>query len=232
MKQLQNIVSFFLFLGVLFFSCKKDAPAEPSVDFSYNYFPNEIGRYVVYQVDSIAQDDKSNKHDTTQYLLKELIASSFLDNSNRPTLRIERYYKFYKKNIPYDSMNWIGPRVWFANKTTYTTEKVEENIRYLKLAFPMSKGKKWNGNVYNTFGRKEYEVMSLDQPETINAIDFDSVATIKQLKKIDFIEYIYEAEKYVRNVGLVYKVRDSLYDGGTVDTIGYMYTQKIISYGK
>jgi hypothetical protein len=232
MKQLQNIVGCFLFLGVLFFSCKKDAPPEPSVDFAYNYFPDEIGRYVVYEVDSIAQDDKSNKHDTTRYLLKELIASSFLDNSSRQTLRIERYYKFYKKNIPYDSMNWIGPRVWFANKTTHTAEKVEENIRYLKLAFPMNKGKKWNGNVYNTLGRKEYEVMSLDQPETINAINFDSVATIKQLQKIDFIEYIYEAEKYVRNIGLVYKIRDSLYDGGTADTIGYRYTQKIISYGK
>ena len=232
MKLLQNIVAFFLLFGILFFSCKKDSPTPSSLDFGYNYLPDEIGRYVIYEVDSIAQDDKSNKHDTTRYLLKELIASSFLDNSNRPTLRIERYYKFYKKNIPYDSMNWIGPRVWFANKTIYTAEKVEENIRYLKLAFPVVKGKRWNGNLYNTLGRKDYEVMFLDQAETINAIDFDSVVTVKQVQKIDFIEYIYEAEKYARNVGLIYKIRDSLYDGGTLDTIGFRYTQKIISYGK
>ena len=232
MKQLQNIAVFFFLFGIFLLACKKDTPTGPSLNFGYNYFPDEVGRYIIYEVDSIAQDDKSNKHDTTRYLLKELIASTFLDNSNRPTLRIERYYKFYNKNIPYDSMNWMGPRVWFANKTIYTAEKVEENIRYLRLSFPVTKGGKWNGNVYNTFGRKDYQVVSLDQPETVNALDFDSVVTVRQSQKIDFIEYIYEAEKYARNIGLVYKVRDSLYDGGTADTIGFMYTQKIISYGK
>jgi len=232
MKQLVNICMLFILAGVTLLACKKDNSVSSAVNFTYNYFPDEIGSYVIYEVDSIAQDDKSNKRDTTRYLLKELIASDFLDNSGRPTLRIERYYKFYNKNIPYDSMNWIGPRVWFANKTAYSAEKVEENVRYLKLSFPLSKGEKWNGNVYNTFGEKEYEVKSLDVPEIINNVHFDSVVTVRQLEKIDFIEYIYEAEKYARNVGLIYKVRDSLYDGGTPDTIGFRYKQKIISYGK
>ena len=232
MKLMRNILFFILLAGVMIFSCKKDASTAPSVDLGYNYFPTEVGRYVIYEVDSIAYDDKTHPPDTTRYLLKEVIADTFIDNSGRLALRIERFKKMYNKTISYDSMNWVGPRVWYANRTSSTAEKVEENVRYLKLAFPISKGKKWNGNTYNTFDQKDYEVVSFDQPETINNIPMDSVVTVKQFEKIDFIEYIYEAEKYARNIGLISKVHDSLYDGGTADTIGYWYKQKIISYGK
>jgi hypothetical protein len=232
MRKLKYIFIFFTACGIAFYSCKKDKPVVQAIDHGYNYFPDEIGSYVIYEVDSIAQDDKSNKHDTTRYQLKELIADTFTDGSGRPTLRIERYKKFYNDTVPYDSMNWVGPRVWYSNKTSTTAEKVEENIRYLKLIFPVTKGKHWDGNTFNTLGQKDYEMTSVDQSETINNNNFDSVVTVKQFEQIDFIEYIYEAEKYARNVGLIYKVRDSLYDGGGSDTIGYRYTQKIVSYGK
>jgi hypothetical protein len=221
-----------LFLSLVIFTCKKKDKEIIPVNYGYNYFPEKVGQYAIYEVDSIAQDDASNKHDTTRYLLKELIAESFLDNSGRPAYRMERYYKYYRKNIPYDSMNWQGPRVWYANSTISTAEKVEENVRYIKLTFPVSKGKKWDGNAYNTLGQKQYEVTSVDVPETINGVHFDSVITIKQFEQVDFIEYIYQEEKYARNIGLVYKVQDSLlYNGGAADTTGYTYTQQIITYG-
>ena len=224
-------------IGILFFlffifSCKKDTDISVPVDFGYTYFPIDIGRYVIYEVDSIAYDDIVHPPDTSRYLLKELIASSFLDNSGRITFRIERYYKIYNSSIPYDSIPWIGPRVWFANQTTTTAERVEENLRYIKLVFPSSKGKEWNGNAYNTLDQKNYEILSSDQAELVNSTSFDSVVTVLQSEEKDFIRYIYEVEKYARGVGLVYKERDSIYDGGTEDTVGYMFKQKIVSYGR
>ena len=125
-----------IFMCLLFSSCKKDAPSDTTLNQGYNYFPGEVGSYIIYEVDSIAYDDKSHAPDTTRYLLKEVFASTFTDNSGRPTLRLERFIKMYNDSIPYDSLNWTGPRVWYANITSNTVEKVEENIRYIKLVFP------------------------------------------------------------------------------------------------
>ena len=235
MKMRKNIFLFMLFLGVVFFSCKKDHPVVSSPDFGYNYFPNDVGRYIICQVDSISYDDPlSRPPDTTRYLLKELIAATFFDNSGRPTLRIERYYKMYHFNThSYDSV-WSVPRVWSANRTTSTAEKVEENIRYIKLVFPVRQNKQWNGNVYNMLGSKEYQITSADQSETINTVHFDSVATVSQFDEENLVLSQIEKEKFARNVGLIYKQRDSLVKQGTnfADTTGYRVTQKIISYGK
>lgn len=232
MKMFKYIFLFFIFIGIVVVSCKKDASTSSTIDAGYNYFPDDIGRYIIYEVDSIAYDDQSHAPDTTRYLLKEVIASSFIDNSGRSALRIERFVKIYNDSIPYDSMTWVGPRVWYANKTATTAEKIEENIRYIKLVFPAKKGSEWDGNSYNVLGEKFYEILSINEPETMNAIAFDSVVTVKHFEQINFIEYIYEVEKYARDIGLIYKVRDSLYDGGTADTVGYTFTQKIVSYGQ
>jgi hypothetical protein len=126
----------------------------------------------------------------------------------------------------------VGPKVWYANKTSSTAEKVEENIRYIKLVFPSKEGKEWNGNSFNTLGSKYYEIVSIDEYEVLNSLAFDSVVTVEQYDQDDFIQYRYEMEKYARNIGLIYKIQDSLYDGGGADTIGYTYSQKIVSYGK
>ena len=240
MHACRAIFLFFFLFGVLFPSCKKDKTLVPPINYGYNYFPDAVGSYVIYQIDSIAQDDVANKHDTTRYLLKELIASSFLDLSGRPTLRIERYFKRYKKNIPYDKMQWSAPRVWFANRTPCGVEKVEENIRYLKLVFPVKNGSKWNGNEYTVLGEKKYKIDSVDVAMRINNLLFDSVAVVNQYRETNLVQYRVEKEKFARNIGLIYKQRDSLsinpqnandfppYE----DTVGYCFTQKIISYGK
>ena len=233
MKNINHLIFLFAILSIAFFSCKKDpSSSAQQADSGYNYFPVDTDRYVIYEIDSIAYDDKSHPADTTRYQLKEVIASTFLDNSQRPAQRIERFYRMYNDSVPYDSLPWTGPRVWYANRTSTTAEKVEENGRFLKLVFPVTNGKKWNGNVYNTFNEKIYEVISKDEPETINNNHFDSVVTVKQFEQKNFIEYIYEVEKYARNVGLVYKERDSIYHGGTADSSGYLFRQKVISYGK
>lgn len=220
-------------IGLLASYCKKDIETSEPVDLSYNYFPVDIGRYVIYEVDSIAYDDKIHPiPDTTRYLLKEVIAETFLDNSGRPTLRIERFKKMYNDSIPYNSINWMGPKVWYANRTSSTAEKVEENIRYIKLVFPPKKGKEWDGNSFNALGQKYYEIISVDKPEIINNVSFDSVITVKQFEQINMVEYRYEIEKFSKNIGLIYKEQDSVYIDTANKRFGYKYTQQIVSYGK
>jgi hypothetical protein len=222
-------------IGILVSQCKKDSPTNnPSVNFGYNYYPDEIGRYVVYEVDSIAYDDKIHPPDTFRYLLKELITEKFPDNTGRPTLRLERFHKIYNDTVPYDSMQWLGPRIWTANKTVTTLERKEENIIYLRLIFPVQKGKTWNGNAYNTLGEKEYEIISAHEPGYLNNLYFDSVTTVKQYENVNLIETKYEIEKYAANVGLIYKHITSIYhEGDSINNkFGYRFTQKIVGYGK
>lgn len=226
--------TFCIVLCTFLFSCRKDKPADTPTDFGYNYYPNTIGHYVVYQVDSIWQDDKSNVRDTTRYLLKELIAAAFLDNSGRPTLRIERYSQFYHFDTHTWDTVWSVPRVWTANRTPATLERKEENITYLKLIFPVKLNKQWNGNVYNTLGTKTYTIAAADQPDAVGALHFDSVATVTQFDEENLVLSQIEKEKFARNVGLIYKQRDSVVKQGVnfADTVGYRFSMKIMSYGK
>jgi hypothetical protein len=240
MKDFLKIFLVLSFIGIYSYSCKKDA-ASTSVDLGYNYLPDEVGRYIIYEVDSISYDDVLPRPPIiTRYLLKEVIASTFVDNTGKPALKIERYYKMYNDSVSYDSIAWTGPRVWSANKSSTDFQKFEENVRFIRLVFPVKEGKQWNGNSFNTLGEKEYEIISVDEEETINSIGFDSVVTIKQFEQINIIESRFETEKYARNVGLIYKQRDSLYlhqhDANDSppfdDSTGFTFRQKIVSYGK
>lgn len=229
---MKRSISWILLLVVAAVSCKKDPPQPVEVDLGHSYAPVEVGRYVIYEVDSIAYDDAIHPADTTRYLLKEIIDSIFNDNAGRPTMRLERYWKIYNDTVPYSALPWLGPRVWTATRTSTALERKEENNIYIRLVFPPDKGKKWNGNSYNTLGQKDYEILSTDKPDAIGSLSFDSVVTIEQFSQINIIEFRYEMEQYARGVGLIYKQRDSIYDGGGPDTVGYTFRQKIISYGK
>jgi hypothetical protein len=63
---------------------------------------------------------------------------------------------------------------------------------------------------------------------------------VTQYEQINLVLSQVEREKFARNVGLIYKQRDSLIIQPSLanepppfeDSIGYRVTQKIISYGK
>ncbi len=185
-----------MLLFVFFFAtCKRDGAPQP--DMGYNYFPNKVGKYVIYNVDSIVYN--AEVADTFRFQIKEKIESIFPDNQNRPTMRIERYFR---SNV---SMSWILRDVWAANRTARTAEKVEENERFIKLVFPLKKNQSWNGNAQNTNDAWTYTYSFFDLPRTINNIVFDSVLEVKQRDESSLIHKKYYIERYARNVGLVYK---------------------------
>lgn len=213
----------------------------------YNYFPTDIGYYVVYDVDSFYHNDFTSKVDTFKFQLKEKIQSIYNDNQNRSTVRLERYKKNYSKTISYSAMPWSLKNVWSENLTTSSGEKVEENIRYIKLKFPVKESQEWNGNAQNTLGEKNYKYEFFDLPRTIGGIHFDSVLQVTQYddKFSNLVEHKYYVEKYARNYGLVYKqVIDVQSQPGSPTpsgffsipimqriTSGVQYTMTVNSYG-
>ncbi len=202
MKQFAFIFFIIAIFSFEFFSCSKDP--SPTPDMGYNYFPNQVGKYVVYDVDSIYKDIRT---DTFKFQIKEKIESIFMDNQNRPTIRLERYKKNYNPSIPYSSMAWIFQNVWTENRTNTTAEKVEDNIRYIKLAFPIKQNQSWNGNAQNIFDKWTYTYDYFDVAKSVGNLQFDSVLQVNQFDDESQVltQRQFYVEKYARNVGMIYK---------------------------
>jgi hypothetical protein len=207
-------------------SCKKDKPVPP-LNWGYNYFPNNVGHYVIYNCDSIVLDKFTGKTDTFLYQIKEVIDSIYPDNTGRPTQRIVRYKR------PTDTSSWVLQKVWSGNLTTTTAERVEDNIRYVKLTFPVKANAVWNGNVDNTIGEWDYQYTALDVPATVNSVYFDSSLTVLQLSNFNGLQLQNYKEQYARNFGLIFKQvidesADSIYGRYTS---GVIYTETYVSSG-
>jgi hypothetical protein len=203
MKQLYN----YFFLSVLalnMVSCTEEVQTPPYM--GYEYFPDSVGHYITYRVDSIWTDDAFNRKDTYEFGLKEWVESKFLDNEDRPSQRIERYKDFNPE--PYD-FNVISD-VWFATRTAARAEKIEENTRYVKLIFPLAENEQWNGNAFNTIEDFDidYKMYNVHQPftDTLTGITFDSTVTVLQIDRQPIFDYRTNVvEVYAKHIGLVYK---------------------------
>jgi hypothetical protein len=203
MKYAIPSISVIVLFACCIFSCKKEK--QQAVDIGYSYYPDKAGNYIVYDVDSFYYNDFSDHVDTFKFQLKEKVESIFQDNQNRPTMRLERYVRFYDRLKPYPTIPWKLRNVWAANVTPTTAEKVEENVRYTKLIFPVSSKSAWNGNVQNTEPPLNYSYAFTDLPKTIGKLAFDSVLQVNQQDETNLISKKFYIEKYARHVGLAYK---------------------------
>lgn len=203
MKQLYN----YFFLSVLalnMVSCTEEVQTPPYM--GYEYFPDSVGHFVTYRVDSIWTDDAFNRKDTFIFKLKEYTESKFLDNENRWSQRLERFKTDTNLDFVFSDIS----DVWFATRTAARAEKVEENSRYVKLIFPLAEDEQWNGNAFNTLEDFDidYKMYNVHQPFTVPVtnITFDSTVTVLQIDRVlPVATSYYSIEVYAKNVGLVYK---------------------------
>ena len=180
---------------ILFFGCKKSNTE--SVNYYYSYFPLEVDAWIEYDVLDIIHSQLGS--DTAVYQLKEIITEEFLDNEGRLTYRIERYWR------DDSNANWSIKDVWYSNKTTTTAEKVEENVRFTKLIFPINTAKYWDGNAFNNLEEWEYYYDSLHKPKLINNLSFDSTITVIQRDNQNVVQYEKVKEIFAVDIGLIYK---------------------------
>jgi hypothetical protein len=186
-----------IILLLSFFSCKKET--ELPLDMGLKYFPVNTGHWVVYDVDSISYNDFTGHIDSFKFQIKEYVESVFIDNEGRETQRLVRYER------PNDTTAWFIKDVWAENLTPTTAQKVEENIRLIKLIFPPKENTKWDGNLYNTNGVQNYEYKDVHKAYSLNNITFDSTVSIIQKQEYTLISEKFEKEIYAAHIGLVYK---------------------------
>lgn len=219
-------------------SCKKKTEDATSV-LGLDYYPTKIGKFVVYDVDSIVYNDLSLDTITYKYRIKERLVENFTDNEGRQAIRLERYIKIYNPNKPYDSIPYTIKEAWMINADDKKVQVVESNLRYTKLIFPVAQTATWDGNANNNLGQMMYTYSVIDKTETINGVSLSNVLTVKQRDDRTLISVQYYSEKYAKGVGLVYREIKDIYSNTVVASIpveqriekGLIYKQKVVSYG-
>lgn len=223
-----------LSISVLFIlACKKDNKVEPTY-FGYNYAGYQLGKYVVYQVDSIIYDGFFSpvKIDTISYQIKEVLEETYTSVSGEKGLKLVRYKR------DNDTLNWQIKDVWHCFLPNKKYEVVEENVNYLKLIFPIKTTVQWDGNIKNSASEQLYFYKNLHQPLEINGLTFDSTLTVVQQQNQNLVDNQYFYEKYATKVGLIEKSHTDTYSqinnqtGNWEIEDGYIYKMRVIAYGK
>ena len=192
----------FIFTTAFIFSCKSDV--SPPEDSGYDYFPLEIGHWISYQVDSVVHDDLVGIHNHFSYQVKELIESSFTDIEGDTAFRIERY----KRNS--DTLEWTLSDIWTTKRTNTLAEKVEEDVRYVRLAFPTRLNKTWDNNAMNTHEEWESEILGVQNVYDNGVVVFDDVCEVSIVNDPNAITVDLGQQIYAKGIGLIYHRLDSV----------------------
>lgn len=198
--------------------CKKSDNQSPVM--YYSYFPTTINTWTEYEVRKVLHDSGLGS-DTSYYYIREVVAEEFIDNQGRVTFRIERFKK--------DSLNgtYEISDVWYSNLSNTAAEKVEENIRFVKLVFPVKDNKVWDGNAYNTESEWEYEYDSVHVSRAYNNLIFDSTIKVQQIDNVNPIQNQVAFEIYANHIGLIRKSYINIENGD-----GEELEMTIIDYGQ
>lgn len=251
-------LTFSLALAVLLICCKRETEEyNLNIQEQQQYFPLVPQQSVIYQVDSIVYDFAAGGgqlRDSFTTFIKETVGDTFSDASGVLHRRIERYKK---NNI---NQPWLFDRNWSATLTETQAIRTEDNLRFLRLVFPMDRRSEWNGNLWiNTelevsikgdrirpFVNWNYEVDSIDIKRQVGEFTFDSTLVITEVDENNIIERRLSRAIYAKHVGLVFKeqwILDSQYCNQTPPPVdcetkpwlekaerGYLYRQTVIAY--
>jgi hypothetical protein len=205
-------------------SCKKTFhyPATAPADY---FLPLQVGKYAIYRLDSLSFYFYGQMDTVTSYLAKDSVESSFVDGAGNTAWYVTRY------------LSDTTGSGWYANETYTVTaspqrlEVTENNLRFIKLAFPVAQGASWSGNSYLPYapyqdffdytdgvhlnmGNWDYTYQTVNQKYTVGSQTFDSTVTV--LQKNDsinvpitdprsFASRTFWSETYARHIGLVYR---------------------------
>lgn len=209
-----------LLLALGFGSCKKETEDLSEISQGHLFFPTEIGKYIVYNYDSTVWDDLNRLNPRTAGQVMYKTVDTFRDNANRLS------YVINIEKRANDTDPFVQNDVLYVTPTSTGLEYSEKNITFLKLTFPVSEGKTWNGNSmipnitpkYDEFFNEEWQYTYVDFDKdydlgnkifqhsvTVNHID--AGVNDPDVDSTGFAYKNYSQEVYAYNVGLIYRER-------------------------
>jgi hypothetical protein len=198
-------------LVVLTISCKKENDGD--IIYGYEYFPDEEGKYVSYDVMDIVHDDPSEVHDTDFFQIKEVIGEIEIDGEGDETKKLYRYIR------QSDTLSWALKDVWIIKKTNRSVEVVEENQRKIKMAYSISYDQYWDCNALNTLDAEQCYYDNVYMPISVGGFDHDSSVIVEHQDFTSYIEVLRSYEVYAPRIGKILSVKRDLEisNGDTLD---------------
>lgn len=212
---------FLLLASSLLFSCKKETEELETVS-PFTYLPTNTGKYITYRLDSTVVINFGGNIVTRSYQEKHQVDALTTDNLGRPSYRV---FRFIRDTL--GSTAWKPSGTYFITPSDNTIEVIENNLRFLKLAGPVTEGKTWTGNkflpldpygplyeFFNDDGMIDWEYMYEGTGSaTINGKQYSDVLTVEQVNDasnipvtVDAVGYLNRSiEKYAKDIGLVYQ---------------------------
>lgn len=218
-----STLSFFFLLSTSYFllltlsSCKKQIIPSEDISMGKEYYPITQGHFIEYEVDSFLFDDFNKRVDTVHYQLRDVISDTFTDNEGRLSQLVVRYKRYN------DTLAWETNDTYYITQTSFHMEVIENNLRFIKLAFPVKENQRWYGNTYIPTTLNS-ELQWLDQwyykYEQINEYyhngirGFDNAVVVNEndyeqgnpdTDPNNYASKIFAKEVYAKQVGLVYR---------------------------
>ena len=219
-------------ISFLVFSCKKNETQKTASapNQYYSYFPLKVGNTYIYRIDSLKYNLFAGKYDSTTSYLKEVIDSPFIDNAGETAFKVLRYWAR-------DTLKgWASIHTWTAKRNGQMAETWEENIRYVKMMFPVALSKSWNGNLYNTidsFREYNYNYSEVNKSFTMPYywVKYDSTTLVEEINWLDSLERIIKRDRYATGIGLIYREdMDTDWTGKTHRGDNYFSKQYLIRF--
>ncbi len=180
------------------------------------FYPLQLGRSIIYDVDSTIWTDFDCKKRTKHLNLRYTIADTFTDLQGRPSYRVD------VDERASDSVAWAVNQVFYITPTAKGLETFMQNLRMQKLTFPVSEGGTWFGNraidtsdaALRQFGGWVYRYSNYLQPYNNGRIDFDNTVTVTAVNDLvnnpemlpnAYAERNFYREVYGYDVGLIYR---------------------------
>lgn len=202
-----------------------EPPSDALAQQQYAYFPLQIGKYVEYQVDSVVFDfapGGGTLRDSSRTLVREVLADTLRDLTGQLLYSVERYERRSAQDA------WVLHSIGTAARTAGQAIRTEQNLRFLKMVFPMTRRSEWDGNVWidqereieiagermRPFSNWRYEVDTIDRPAVVGAFSFDSTLLITEADDNNVIERRLSRVRYAKHVGMVWReqwILDSQY---------------------
>lgn len=199
-------------------SCKKDRVVVNTAggDLYQSFMPLEIGKFIVYDVDSFLWDDvkclKYTLHSQQEYL----VSDTFRDAQSRLS------YVVTIRSRANDKANWFVDDVIYYTPGAEKLEVVQKNIRFMKLVNPITEGKVFMGNSlipqedqdYNYLKGWKYTYLNVLQPFNNGAVNFEKTITVSETDQVlnnpeaqpeDYAYLLQSKSVYAFRVGMIYR---------------------------
>jgi hypothetical protein len=214
-----------LLIGLTISSCKKTISFQGNQLTNY-YISLQVGKYITYRMDSLSFYFYGQNDTITSYLAKDSVEKQTVDGTGATVWLVTRYLSDTTGSF------WTPSMTYVVSPSASAIDVTEDNLRFVKLAFPMDLGYSWTGNTYLPYAPYQdfflysdynnlqlsnwnYVYTQVNQPFTVeNGTSFDSTTTVLQIADSTnvpitntnvFASDTYWSETFAKHIGMIYR---------------------------